>query len=303
MKKWIIVAGSILLLLAAGIIYLFIPSNFSVSYHLRVACNARGGVRVVADSANWGKWLPREGVAFSYRPSGPYNFITNIRIENKEGGVISRMLLVPSANPDTSDLYWDMELITGRNPLRRVGNYFFGRAVSRDMGNVLPPLKDFLEKKENVYGLDIQGGTTKDSFLIATRAIFATDPSIGDIYGLLNALELWVKKEGARETGYPMLNITRLGDGRRQMELALPVDRKMKDVGVFYTRKLVPGHYLVTEVKGGTAMLDHGLSQMQQYIEDYQRTTMAIPFQSLITDRSKEPDTSRWITRIYYPVY
>jgi hypothetical protein len=29
---------------------------------------------------------------------------------------------------------------------------------------------------------------------------------------------------------------------------------------------------------------------------------MAIPFQSLITDRVKEPDTAKWITKLYAPV-
>jgi hypothetical protein len=29
---------------------------------------------------------------------------------------------------------------------------------------------------------------------------------------------------------------------------------------------------------------------------------MAIPFQSLVTDRSKQPDTTKWITNIYTPV-
>jgi len=35
---------------------------------------------------------------------------------------------------------------------------------------------------------------------------------------------------------------------------------------------------------------------------DYQRAIIAIPFQMLITDRTKETDSTKWITRLYYPV-
>jgi hypothetical protein len=30
---------------------------------------------------------------------------------------------------------------------------------------------------------------------------------------------------------------------------------------------------------------------------------MAIPFQLLVTDRSTESDTSKWVTHIYVPVF
>jgi hypothetical protein len=303
MQKWILAAGVFLIILAAGIIYIAIPSNISFSYHLRIACNARGGLRVITDSANWTKWRPQDGDGLSYRMSGQYNYIVYFRVENKGDSLNSRMVLVPSTNPDSSELYWDFGLPAGGRPIARIEHYLFGRKVSRDMENILFHLRDFLENKENVYGVKIEPATTQDSFLVAIRAIFSYDPSIGDIYGLLHAVERWVKKEGAHETGYPMLNITRLGDGRRQMEVAVPVDRKIKDEGVFYSRKMVPGHYLMTEVKGGMAVIDRAFGQMQNYVNDYQKTTMAIPFQSLVTDRIQEPDTTRWITRIYFPVY
>jgi hypothetical protein len=45
------------------------------------------------------------------------------------------------------------------------------------------------------------------------------------------------------------------------------------------------------------------LHQIQLYIQDYHRTLMALPFQQLITDRSAEPDTTRWITDIYVPLF
>jgi hypothetical protein len=37
-------------------------------------------------------------------------------------------------------------------------------------------------------------------------------------------------------------------------------------------------------------------------VQDHQRVAPAIPFQSLVTDRTKQPDTSKWVTRLYWPI-
>jgi len=303
MKKWIITAGSILVLLAAGLVYLWIPSKVQFSYHVKMACNARGALRVVADSSSWINWVPEEGPNISYHLQGQNNYVLNIRIQGRWDSLTSRLVLVPMASPDSTDCYWQFDMPTGRMPVRRVQRYLFARSIVGDMGTVLGFMRAFLKKKENVYGLNIQPASTKDSFLVATHSFYVTDPSTEQIYGLLGELRQVIRKGGAIETGYPMLNITGLSNGQKQVEVAIPTDRQLKDEGVFYSRKLVPGHYLMAEVKGGVHAIDSARTQMQNYVNDYQKTVMAIPFQSLVTDRSKEPDESRWITRIYYPVY
>ena len=65
---------------------------------------------------------------------------------------------------------------------------------------------------------------------------------------------------------------------------------------------MLPGTALTTEVKGGPAAIRTAFLQLENYITDYQREAPLIPFESLVTDRLHEKDTSRWITRIYYPV-
>jgi hypothetical protein len=84
--------------------------------------------------------------------------------------------------------------------------------------------------------------------------------------------------------------------------VAIPVGSRMMSEGDFLFSRLVPGKFLFTEVKGGPAAVDRALSGIKDYIRDYQRTVMAVPFQSLVTDRMQEPDSTRWVTRIYYPV-
>jgi hypothetical protein len=62
------------------------------------------------------------------------------------------------------------------------------------------------------------------------------------------------------------------------------------------------GNILVTDVNGGPSAIKYAFDRLEEYVSDTKRIPPAIPFESLITDRRKERDTSKWITRIYYPV-
>jgi len=91
-------------------------------------------------------------------------------------------------------------------------------------------------------------------------------------------------------------------NGTGTVSLAIPVSGVIGGKGDISFTRLVPGRYLITDVKGGPATVDRALGALKDYIRDHQRTVMAIPFQSLITNRMQEPDSSKWVTKIYYPV-
>ena len=56
-------------------------------------------------------------------------------------------------------------------------------------------------------------------------------------------------------------------------------------------------------IKGGKTVVDQSFKIFEQYFEDYKHTSPAIPFQLLVTDRLKEPDSLKWVTRFYYPIF
>ena len=100
-----------------------------------------------------------------------------------------------------------------------------------------------------------------------------------------------------------MLNITTKDSINFLTRVAIPVNKRLKDSGnISYKRMLGGGKILVAEIKGGSYSLKKGEIEIEQYVIDYNRIAPAIPFQSLVTDRMKEQDTSKWITKIFYPV-
>jgi hypothetical protein len=206
-------------------------------------------------------------------------------------------------NIDSTILKWDCSLRAGWNPIDRVKQYQKAKRVKENMEGILYGLRSFIENNVNVYGVAIRQTSTTDSFLVGTKAVFASLPTTADVYALLGTLQKYLAEEKAKETGYPMLNITDLKQGQYQVMVAIPEDKELKATADIFTRKLTPGRYLTAEVRGGGATVTRAITQMQEYMTDYQRASMAIPFQSLITDRSKEADTTKWVTRIFYPVY
>ncbi len=85
--------------------------------------------------------------------------------------------------------------------------------------------------------------------------------------------------------------------------VAIPINKVLPDKGPILFKKMFPGNILTAEVKGGVYAIKEGFKQLNHYILDNQLTSPAIPFQSLVTDRLVEVDTSKWMTKLYYPVY
>ena len=75
------------------------------------------------------------------------------------------------------------------------------------------------------------------------------------------------------------------------------------DLDGYTFKKMIKGSFMVTEVVGGEYTVAKASKSLQQYFTDYKKTSMAINFTMLITDRMYQPDTTKWITRLYQPVY
>jgi hypothetical protein len=87
-----------------------------------------------------------------------------------------------------------------------------------------------------------------------------------------------------------------------QTMVAIPVNKPLPGRGPILAKRMVPGNILVAEVRGGTAAVEEGFRQLDAYVSEHRTRPPGLPFQSLVTDRRTEPDTSKWITRLYYPI-
>lgn len=312
MKKKLLLFSVILLLLFACI-YLFIPNKIIISEKKEIAANQAALFRSLGEATNWEKWWPGEkkvdsgkgitilnGLEYKVIDKKVLSFILAI---SKQKFKASAELMLLEINKDTSSLIIESSIPTSYNPITRAKIFFTARKIKKGIKILFDSINSYYSKTGNLYGYDIQKKSVIDSTLISTFKEVKGNPSIEIIYSLIDELKSYIKQHSANETGYPMLNIFTKDSITYLLKVAIPVDRKLPSSrNIAYRWMLGGGNILITEVKGGNAEIQKAYYQVQHYISDHNRIAPAIPFESLVTDRRKETDSTKWITRIYYPV-
>jgi hypothetical protein len=306
MKKWI--AGIVvLLILLLTAIYAIIPGRMDFEREKTIHVNAKAFLRIMKDPASW-NWWPGERNAneFLFRERGyKVNGVTvnSLYIDqvSKDDTLHAELLLVPTSK-DEVEVSWKGSRALPLMPWNRWADYNRVKAGLGDMDALLVEMKKHFSDPHNLYETNIREEHVKDSILVSTFTVAKDSPDVHLIYSMIGKLQNYVAKNKAHETGPPMLNITRNETGFRT-QVALPVDRRLPDQGdIQYKWMLGGGNILVSDIHGGPAAIKKGMHQLELYVQDHNRVAPAISFQSLLTDRSKEMDTAKWVTRLYYPV-
>jgi hypothetical protein len=299
MKKWII-GFFILLVVAVVSIYLFIPSSLTISSVRVLNCSPGGSFRTISDEKKWARLFPADTAKFKIRNSLVNTVYVNIH-QNDE--IINSIIYLLPFNNDSTAIQWQCKISTSNNPFKRIQRYQSAVAVKNDMDKVLDNLRSFVQKSENIYGFKIERTTFTDTLLLAVKSKASAYPTTTEVYQQVNSLRAKIASQNATITGYPMVNITPINSNHYQFMVAIPVDRVLPDNQPFIFRRMIPASFMTAEVKGGPYTIKEALYQMQVYFSENRKTAMAIPFEYHITDRQAEPDTSKWITKIYAPVF
>jgi hypothetical protein len=334
MKRIILAAFSLLIIFVVSV-YFFIPSQILVKSIVPVRCNGFGADRVLGDTGHWKRWWPvngeladhegtqaeHEGTQAEHEGANTWYFrgcryrmnrrllrSVEIAVAGKgmeEGNgkeVLGLLSVFPKVRDDSCYLLWEFSLEGGLNPIQRIMQYQRAKELKSDMDVILGDLQSYLEEGDHVYGISISERSAKDNLLIESTRMGGSYPSTGDIYSLVKKLKDCILLHHGLVTGYPMVNIMERG-GQFQLRVAIPTNQPVPEKDSITNRALPGNKFLEAEVKGGPATVNEAMEQMNNYISDYHRTVMAIPFFSLETDRSAEPDSTKWMTRIYCPIF
>lgn len=310
MKK-LFISIIILLVIVLASVFIFIPNIISFNESCIVNMNREGIARKLFTEHAWHLWLSdavkndSSNQSFSYHNS--YYLISKNRtglifINNRQLSANTLLVAVSKAT-DTTQLFWSGLIATSYNPVKRFQIFLASQKLKADINSLLLKMQSYFSKTENVYDYTIKHALVTDSLLVSTSAISKSYPSIRSIYQLIDRLKNYIASQGAKETGAPMLNVSTNDSIYYLTRVAIPVNQQLPPAnGIAFKQMLGGGNILVVEVKGGPFSIKKAFYQIQNYLIDYHETAPAIPFESLITDRRKETDTLKWVTRIYYPV-
>ena len=313
MRKWIYL---FLLLLLSGAVafYFFIPRTLSINERTELTVNEKAFARVLFNEAYWPQWWPGEkervldaNTAFVY--NGNKYTVTGKRltsllltVSRTNDSVQTELFAIPVRSHQV-EMVWTGTATTGTSPVEKFKRFKWAKSLSADFRAIMQRLQTFYKDDDHLYGFPIRETIVVDSLLVMTATTTKMKPSTADVYALVDKLKAFVQKAGAKEMGEPMLNTTAVSDSAYLTRVAIPVDRHLMNEGdVQFKQMLGRGNILVTDVKGGPVQIEKAFAQTEYFVQDYNRTAPAIPYQKLITDRRAEPDTAKWVTKIYWPV-
>jgi len=297
-------------------VYIFIPAKIDFSKVIIIKTKINIANRFLMDESKWEKWFLSDSTSrlspqfdnrhyqyknYFYRIEKKMLNTAEVSISNNQTSLKSLIHMI-SINEDSIAIEWESEMPESMNPIRKLQNYIKAKNLQNNMSDILNHLKTFLEQNEKVYGIYLHEIISKDSTLIATKCITTVYPSTSDIYKLISNLKKYIIKHDAKENNFPMLHVKKVNGTTYETMVAIPINKYLEGNDTIFNKRFVPWKVLTAEVKGGTYTVNEALRQMANYITDYRKEAMAIPFESLVTDRSKQPDTLQWVTRIYTPV-
>ena len=315
MKKTLLIAGSLLLLFLLGI-YLLIPGTISIQSQIHISASDVNSLKYISSTAGWGKWWPEKNSiqkkenkmaefcyqTFCYQISKTINSGVDINLKTDDINSIT-LLRYTSIGRDSVQVSLQTKLQSGNSPLQRMLNYQKALKINRNFKDILGSMKNFFNNEKLVYGLEVKQDVVKYKTLLVVKKTTAAYPDEDFVYGMVTELRKNISQYAAKEKAAPMLNVYMLNKKNYLVIVAIPINKEIPPVKPIYINNMVDGKLLVAEVKGGSQTIKNAMDSFEQYLKDKDLSSPAMPYEMMITDRSAERDTSKWVTKIYYPVF
>jgi hypothetical protein len=301
--KRILLSIFILIAFCLGAVYILVPSEIKISNIALAPCIPKNTTDCLQDQSTWKRWWPKYAAKdYDYKLTNPFTDGAEIQLSKGEKKLKTRILVIPSGK-DSSAVEWQTSFTSSYNPFKRVAQWFEAKEIKSNMHSVMDSLLNFATKTENIYGFHIERTTFTDTILAVTKFLTNTYPSTEIIYDAVTQLKEKIRDEGAEEKDFPMLNVRETDDNQFEAMIAICINKEIKNEANIFTTRMVPmkDRFLKTEVIGGPLSIKNAHRAIEKYMNDHLLSAPAIPFEILITDRSKETDSSKWKTKIFHP--
>jgi hypothetical protein len=309
MKKFI----SGLLLLAVIIIiafYYYIPTTQNLDLVTEVSCTETGAARQILYKDKWAMWWPGKKAQDNVYTYKDFNYrIDKIKLNGIETTIFNdedslhAFFQFSYDAIDTCIFQWSSTYQFAANPIKRFHQYRQLNNFKNNVASLLLETKKYFDEPVNIYGMKVIRETVKEAHYLSTKNTFTHYPTTAEIYEMIESIKAYLATKGNEENGEPMLHVEKEGEAVYETLVAIPTKTALPAEGKFQPKKMILGFILKGEIKGGPATILKGEKEMANYIIDYKKMSPAIPFQTLVTNRLQQPDTTKWITHLYYPIF
>lgn len=307
MKKGLYILVPILLFVAIS--YL-LPSQKATTETVTVRMPVDAITRVVTNQQEWDKWFPGEKLnnsTYTYyeSPITIHKVLMNgfkATMLNKGMEVDLDFAFMADHNAQTSfTLNTVMKL--SYNPFLRFKQFLSLNGVENDSKRLLYQIQDYFSDVARVYGYPIQMQKVPNSSYVSTKQTYDHEPNTDEIYALLDEVNDFIAGVEVKIVNFPIINIFKEDSASYTAMVAVATERDIPSNGKFMLKNMMLGNIVVCEVTGDKTVIQKCTEAVKNYVQDHRKTTPAISFERLITNRRTIRDSTKWRTTINYPVF
>jgi hypothetical protein len=309
MKKIFI---GILIILLGFLGFIFFKPTVKNNIQIITNCPESSLARNINTVSLWDKWWPGKKInnsTFNFNGAKytlQRQILNGMAVQVEMGNQKINGYLQFNRLTDTSSfLLWASLDTTSLNFLQKIKTTFLTNPFKKNIKQLLDSMNLFFSNQKNIYGFAPIFTKVKDPNLISIKKQFLQYPTTTEIYKEINILLDYAKTNGATQTNPPMMHVRQSEDIKfYDVMIAIPIDKVLSGTSTIVPKLMIKGNLLEATIAGsGTVTIEKCLQEYQNFITDYHLSAPAIPYQSLITNRLTEPDTTKWVTKIYQPIF
>lgn len=322
----------IILMALVALVGFFLPSKIHIERSRIMSEPAEVVFGQINTLPNWEKWSPWHrldknmkitygkmtgtGATYSWTSTNRRVGTGSLTITESKPYEMIRMELVFMQQPPVDskfyfakndkglNLHWTMEVKMGNNPFARYMGLFMDKRVGRDFEEGLVRL-DSASKMAEKEGENIKieekdfPGFSYVYILYDKIKPAELGSTMSEAYNLLYG---YIPESGLQITGGPFALYRSFSKDAVTYEAGVPVSGPMKAMGRIKTGKLDPCKTVVGYYYGSYEKMEPAYEKIQKWAADKGIAFKEYMWEIYMTDPKAEPDTSKWLTEIYFPV-
>ncbi len=308
MKK--IVLSIFVFLVISFLVVKLLPTTKTVTQSVIVECPIDALTRNISNPIYWNKWWPGKKLNdSSYSYNGKTIQIKTVLINGfngqseTDGKRVEIALQAISISSYTSQINLSTQYEFSSNVITKLSQYLSFLKDKSEYNQFLNQLQTVFNSTEKTYGFAIERQKVPNSSYISTKRSFDHPPSTVEIYSMINELQQYIAKLESKEMSAPILNIHTDNNKDYDAMVAIATVRDLPSTDKYFLKNMMLGNIMVAEVKGDRKRIDSCIQEMKYYISDNRKSSPAIYFERLITNRLTEKDSTKWVTTINYPIF
>jgi len=300
-------------LIAIGIligIAFVLPDKQVNNEKIIIKCTPTGSSRIISNLQNWKMWWPGEinddtlfsfnKVPFKIQTILVNGFYATSSINSTPVSIDVQFVSAPEKH---SEFIYSSSIYFSPNPIIKCIQYVKYKRIDNFLNSFFTKLKSNFEDVKTVYGFEIIEDRVPNAYHISSKKVFEKAPTTADIYSIIDELNVYIHSKNANTVNDPIYNISKMDDTHYLLMVAVATDIPVPSNSKYLYKEMVRGKIIIGKAIGPEYEVNQCARQVEYYVKDYGRSSPAIQFNRLITDRRKEKDSTKWITTVNYPVF